>query len=109
MKLSAIAQRGSKKDFVDIYALALSRRPLREMLRLYQEKYNVKDIAPVLYGLAYFDDADRERMPTMLWKVDWRAIRRSIRVSLKEIVRYHRDHRLDLVGCGTSFTSWILR
>src|SRR5437870_361966 len=34
MKLAAVAQRGAKKDFVDIYALAVRHRPLLEMLRL---------------------------------------------------------------------------
>ena len=85
MKLSAIAQRGSKKDFLDVYALAREHRPLQEMLLLYQQKYNVEDIAPVLYGLAYFDDADKERTPTMLWRVDWKTVKRSLRSWLKEM------------------------
>lgn len=85
MKLSAIAQRGSKKDFLDIYALAREHRSLQEMLRLYQKKYNVEDIAPVLYGLAYFDDADQERTPTLLWRVDWKTVKRSLRSWLKEM------------------------
>jgi hypothetical protein len=48
MKLSATTQRGSKKDFLDIYALA------------------------------YFDDADRERIPPLLWAVTWKAVREAI-------------------------------
>ncbi|HEY3116114.1 MAG TPA: nucleotidyl transferase AbiEii/AbiGii toxin family protein, partial [Chloroflexota bacterium] len=43
MKLSAVAQRGSKKDFVDIYALGLNHRPVQDMLRLYQQKYSIAD------------------------------------------------------------------
>ncbi len=78
MKLSAIAQRGSKKDFVDIYALGLEYVPLSRMLRLYQRKYAVQDIAHVLYGLAYFDDADKERMPKMRWDIDWKTIKETI-------------------------------
>jgi hypothetical protein len=78
MKLSAIAQRGSKKDFVDIYALGLKYVPLRQMLRLYQKKYAIQDIAHVLYGLAYFDDADKERMPRMLWNIDWSTVKKTI-------------------------------
>ena len=78
MKLSALAQRGSKKDFVDIYALALKHRTLPDILALYKRKYNVEDMSHVLYSLAYFDDADKERMPTMLWKTDWKTIKKAI-------------------------------
>jgi hypothetical protein len=63
MKLSALTQRGSKKDFVDIYALGLRYFSLRDMLRLYQKKFSVEDMGHVLYGLSYFDDADKERLP----------------------------------------------
>jgi len=79
MKLSALAQRGSKKDFVDIYALALKHRPLPDILTLYKQKYEVEDMSHVLYALAYFDDADKERMPRMLWKTDWKTIKAAIR------------------------------
>jgi len=87
MKLSAVAQRSSKKDFVDIYALGLRHCPLQEMLRLYQQKYAVQDIGHVLYSLAYFDNADRERMPRMLWDTDWRAVKKTIRRWVREITR----------------------
>lgn len=85
MKLSALAQRGSKKDFVDVYALGLRHKPLQEMLRLYQQKYSIEDIAHVLYGLAYFDDADRERMPRMLWDSDWRTVKKTIQEWVREV------------------------
>jgi len=78
MKLSALAQRGSKKDFVDIYAMALKHHPLPDILSLYKRKYGVEDMSHVLYGLAYFDDADKERMPRMLWKTDWKTIKKTI-------------------------------
>ena len=87
MKLSAIAQRGSKKDFADIYALSLKHNPIKEMLHLYQKKFAVQDIAHVLYGLAYFDDADKERMPRMLWDIDWKTIKKTIRGGVREAVR----------------------
>lgn len=79
MKLSAVAQRGSRKDFVDVYAIALERIPLADMLSLYMRRYRVADFTHVLYGLAYFDDADRERMPVMLWDVSWSQVKRAIR------------------------------
>ncbi len=79
MKLAAAAQRGAKKDFVDIFALGCRSCPMRQMLRWYQKKYNIEDIAHVLYGLTYFDDADRERMPRMLWPATWLSVKETIR------------------------------
>lgn len=88
MKLSAIAQRGARKDFCDIYALGLKHRTLHEMLALYQQKFSVQDISPVLYGLAYFDDAESERMPPMLWNVSWNEIRKAISDWVKETGKF---------------------
>jgi len=38
----------------------------------------------VLFGLAYFDDADAERMPRMIWNVDWRTVKRTVEEWIKE-------------------------
>ncbi len=78
MKLSAIAQRGARKDFCDLYALGKISFSLQEMLRFYQKKFAIRDIGSVLYGLVYFDDAENERMPRMLWSVSWREIKKTI-------------------------------
>lgn len=83
MKLSAITQRGSRKDFIDLYALLQSGLALAEMLSWYREKFQVKDIGHVLYALVYFDDADAERMPRMVWKVRWPEIKASISAEVK--------------------------
>ncbi len=85
MKLSAIAQRGARKDFCDIYALGKKSFTLSQMLGFYQKKYSIHDIASVLYGLVYFDDAESERMPRMLWDVTWREIRNTILEWVKEV------------------------
>ena len=84
MKLSAIAQRGSKRDFIDLYAILNSGNNLGKLFDLYKKRYEVEDIGHVLFGLAYFDDAERERMPRMLWDVEWETVRESIREWLKE-------------------------
>jgi hypothetical protein len=87
MKLSALAQRGAKKDFVDIYALGTKYCSLSDMLGWYQQKYAVTDLTHVLYSLAYFDDADRERMPRMFWDSNWRTIKQTIAQWLQELGR----------------------
>jgi hypothetical protein len=85
MKLSAVAQRGARKDFCDIFALGKNVFSLSQMLNFYQKKFSIKDIGSVLYGLVYFDDAESERMPRMLLDVSWREIRNTILGWVKEI------------------------
>jgi hypothetical protein len=90
MKLSAIAQRGSRKDFYDVHALLTRHRPLVDLLHLYQRKFNVSDISPVLYGLAYFDDAENEPQPVLFEKIGWKQVKKDILKWLKEATRGQR-------------------
>jgi hypothetical protein len=85
MKLSAIAQRGARKDFCDLYALGIRHYSLQEMLTFYQKKFSIHDIGSVLYGLVYFDDAEQERMPRMLSPVSWKEIKGTITGWVKDI------------------------
>jgi hypothetical protein len=78
MKLAAVAQRGAKKDFVDVFALG-QRFALADMLGFYRAKYGLKDVGHVLVALSYFDDADRERLPTLLRRWDWSTMKATIR------------------------------
>lgn len=87
MKLSAIAQRGSRKDFVDVYALLKEGFQLEELLEDYKEKYQQNSVGPVLYGLSYFDEAEDEPMPVMLWDISWSEIKTSIQKKVKHITQ----------------------
>jgi hypothetical protein len=78
MKLGAIGQRGAKKDFVDLYCLGKFGMGLAEMIEAYRRKYRIEDMFHVLHSLVYFEDADRHTMPRMLWKVNWREIKKTI-------------------------------
>ena len=78
MKLAAVAQRGSRKDFADIYAICLKYKPLQELLQLYRRKYGTNDISHVLVSLGYFDDADEEAALAMIWDVSWEEMKRKI-------------------------------
>jgi len=84
MKLSAIAQRGTRKDFYDTHLLLGRHCSLAEALRLFKKKFNVSDISPVLYGLAYFDDAEKEPDPILLEKITWKQVKKAILQWLKE-------------------------
>lgn len=81
MKLAAIAQRGSRRDFVDVYALSLE-LGLPEMLALYRRKYSMRDVGHVLFALAHFDVADREPSPRLLRRWSWKTIKSTLRAQL---------------------------
>lgn len=66
MKMIAIAQRGSKKDFVDLYyILSEKRMTFEEVIKVLKKKYaNVNYNLPlILRSLGYFDDADKDVNP----------------------------------------------
>lgn len=86
MKLAAVAQRGSRKDFVDVFALG-RRFTLDEMLELYRRRFGVRDVGHVLVALSYFDDADRERMPAMLRPWKWPDVKATIRTWVARAAR----------------------
>lgn len=48
------------------------------MLEFYQEKYDLSDISHTLAALVYFDDAEEEDPPQMLWEVEWEEVKRTI-------------------------------
>ena len=84
--LSAIAQRGARKDFIDLYTLIQRHRPLPDFLDLYQKKYAVCDVTPVLYGMVYFDHAVAEPLPEG-WQGSWRELEDAFRLWVREIGR----------------------
>ena len=78
MKLLAVDQRGAKRDFVDVYALASHGRPLAEMLELYRRKFAIENVPRVLYSLTYFEDAEGDPMPNILTGVAWEQVKAEI-------------------------------
>lgn len=86
MKLLAVTQRGTKKDFVDV--LAISRQlPLAGMLECYRRRFGVTDTSRVLAGLCYFDDAEAEPMPMMLMPLEWDAVKHMLREMVRAVAR----------------------
>ena len=77
MKLSAITNRGSKKDFIDLLFL-LEMFTLREMLDFYKAKFVDGGLFPVVKSLVFFDDAEEDPMPEMLKRCDWHEAKRRI-------------------------------
>ncbi|MGH7426024.1 MAG: nucleotidyl transferase AbiEii/AbiGii toxin family protein [Candidatus Methylomirabilales bacterium] len=77
MKLAALAGRGSRKDFVDLYVYARQVAPLEQLFERFREKYrgvNI-DVYHLLRSLTFFDDAEAEPMPDMLKMTSWDEIK----------------------------------
>ena len=84
MKLSAITNRGSKKDFIDLQ-LIMKHLELKKMMSLYHQKYPDGMEMLVLRSLIYFDDADLQPDPVMLTEYDWNEVKAFI---LDQVKRY---------------------
>lgn len=78
MKVVAIVQRGSKKDFIDLFHLSCAGFTIEEVLAALARKVpgSTYSRVAVAKGLAYFDDADEEPDPKMLVPYDWGRIKR---------------------------------
>jgi hypothetical protein len=86
MKLAAIASRGSRKDFIDLWLLATRYWPLSDCLELYRKKFAARDIGHVVRSLTYFDDADEEPPLRLLIDVDWEEIKSDLVARVKGLL-----------------------
>ena len=77
MKLNAIANRGSKKDFFDIYEL-LHKFLIVEMLDFFKEKYKNYNGFTVIKSLSYFEDANVEPDPMLINNVSWNQVKKRL-------------------------------
>ncbi len=77
MKLSAVAGRGSKKDFYDIFYL-LRQYSIDQMFDLFRKKYPNINEFHILKSLTYFEDAEMEPVPQTIEKIDWSTIKKTI-------------------------------
>ena len=55
----------------------------------------LSDVMPVLRGLAYFDDAEREPMPEMFVAVDWNRLKSTLATLTRQAFQeLHRQGQL---------------
>lgn len=76
MKIQALGDRGTKRDFIDLFFLSKV-YSLDEMLGFYNRKYG--DLKDKTYHLVrsfdYFSDAEDENLPRMLTDISWGEIK----------------------------------
>lgn len=90
MKLAAIVSRGTRRDFVDLYAIVSEAIRLRRLLEGAAQKFpQVRDFAiQSLRALVYFQDAEAEAMPRLVTPVDWETVKTFF---VDEVTRLSRE------------------
>jgi predicted nucleotidyltransferase component of viral defense system len=88
MKLAAIIDRGTRKDYVDLYFI-LQEVSLDTLFRVAAEKYATVRSFPVsaTRALAYFEDAEALPMPQMLDKTPWPKMKKFLETKAIEVGR----------------------
>ncbi len=85
MKLSAVSNRGAKKDFYDMYFL-LRRHSFAQLCNWYKAKFQTNNLFMLLKSITYFDDAELTETPVLLAdKVSWEVVKETI---LHEVATY---------------------
>jgi predicted nucleotidyltransferase component of viral defense system len=85
MKISAITNRGTMKDFIDLYCL-LNHYTLEEILSFYSTKYNDGSLLMALRSLTYFEDAESDLTPRILDnEITWNKVKHVILQEVKKI------------------------
>lgn len=91
MKLAAIARRGIRRDFWDLYEILDSGSlTFQQSLASYTRRYGVKesDLYHVLRSLTYFDDAEADPlMPEGLAMEKWLAVRQYFLDNVPSLLR----------------------
>ena len=80
MKIAAIADRGTKRDFIDLYFIFAKTKilTLREALALYDKKFKAlkQNKIHILKSLVYFEDAEKDKLPQMMQRVSWLSVKK---------------------------------
>lgn len=76
MKIIAISQRGTMRDFIDLYFICREKYNLSELLKLIPQKYTTTSYPSyhLLRSLIYFSDAENDITPRSLLKWNWNEI-----------------------------------
>lgn len=91
MKLAAIIDRGTKKDFIDIFFLVKNNISLDNSLKYYDQKYKAlaNNLYSLIKGLLYFADAEDSDMPEMIEKLSWEEVKEFFQ---KEVVKLAKKY-----------------
>ncbi len=77
MKWIAISQRGTKKDFIDLYFTLQEGLSLDDLMTFFPEKFPQKNLNfyHLIRSLGYFEDAEKQEHLKMLKQVSWQQVK----------------------------------
>jgi hypothetical protein len=84
MKMTAIVQRATKRDYVDLHSILVHAHvPLGEVLATMNRKFPGVDPTTALRALNYFNDVEKQSMPDMIAKTTWDEVKRGLTQTLE--------------------------
>jgi len=77
MKVTAISQRGRKRDFFDLYWCAHNIEPLENIIKRLKVQYPTiaHNYHHLLKALIYFDDAESDPEPQIYFDASWKKVK----------------------------------
>lgn len=89
MKIAAISDRGTKRDFIDLYFILKIEKilSLKDALELYDKKFETlkQNQVHILKSLQYFADAEEGEMPKMIKLVSWPEVKSFFQKEVKSL------------------------
>jgi hypothetical protein len=87
MKIEAIASRGAKKDFFDLYFICRSAPGLQGALEAFEKRFASAhpDRMHRLKALVYFEDAEHEPDPELVHPARWSDVRAYFEDALRSL------------------------
>lgn len=89
MKVDAVASRGMKRDFIDLYFICQSGYRLGDLLDFYNQKYArlASNLIHIQKSLVYFEDAESDPMPRMLKELRWEEVKKYFVDEVKKLAK----------------------
>ena len=90
-KFKALSQRGSRKDFYDIYfTLLLKSLSIGSAIEIFKKRFEGTGINyyHILKSLVFFEDAEQEPEPNLLKKVSWKEVKSFFTDNLREFEKH---------------------
>lgn len=90
MKIAAICDRGTKRDFIDLYVIIKQTFSLDKVLDFYDQKYQKlsNNLYTIIKSLHYFKDAEEEKeFPKMITDISWDEVKVFFEKEVKRLSR----------------------
>jgi len=89
MKIMAVSDRGTKRDFFDLYVLCHNLIPLRQLFSYLPKKYGRwnYNLNHIIRSLSYFADAEKDPRPRMLIDLSWKEVKDFFKEETKNITK----------------------